>query len=144
MAIKQDMSKILPRRNAVMKREKEFMAKNNYVVRWKPKVGENPIRLLPPWTEVGPHAGLFWRELELHWNVQSMNVEDNGEGSSFTIPCLEKSIGAAEAFGYDPSEIIPCPICAHVGDLARSESPIDVDLSKAMRRNKMVHVRLSI
>jgi len=36
---------------------------------WKPKVGDNTVRLMPGWAVEGEFAGQFWREVVQHWNI---------------------------------------------------------------------------
>lgn len=36
---------------------------------WRPSHGDNNIRVLPAWTDEGPHAGLFFREVAQHWGL---------------------------------------------------------------------------
>lgn len=66
---------------------------------WKPAEGVNRIRILPPWTEEGPDAGTFWREVWQHWNIS----EDSGP-----LLCPKKTPGA---------ESTECPVCDFVDQL---------------------------
>ena len=36
---------------------------------WKPSVGKNMIRIMPPWVDKGDFKGSFNREVSQHWNV---------------------------------------------------------------------------
>lgn len=83
---------------------------------WRPKEGVNRLRVLPPWTETGIHAGAFWREVWQHWNVS----EEGGP-----ILCSKKTAGAEEQ---------DCPVCELVDRLKGSKSDVKAqELAKTMR-----------
>lgn len=83
---------------------------------WKPADGENRIRVMPPWTEEGDNAGVFWREVHQHWNV----VE--GEGP---ILCPKKTPDIHEQ---------DCPICDFVDQLRSKKSDVEAqELAKNLR-----------
>lgn len=81
---------------------------------WKPKVGENIIRLMPPWTAEGPNAGQFWREVHIHWGVGP--DEDNQR--NFNCPART------------PGEGGPCPVCDYVKQLRATRNSVDMELAK--------------
>lgn len=83
---------------------------------WRPKAGRNNIRLLPPWTDEGFHAGDFAREIHTHWNVGS------GDGQSiFTCPAHTPGLGG------------PCAICDEIARLRSTGSALDLELADNMR-----------
>lgn len=83
---------------------------------WKPQEGVNRIRILPPWTEEGPFAGVFWREVWQHWNV----AEEAGP-----VLCPKKTPGSE-----DPD----CPICDFVEQLRSQKSNVQAqELTKDLR-----------
>lgn len=67
---------------------------------WRPKDGENRIRILPAWTDEGDFQGQFWREVHQHWQL--------AEGSG-PVLCPKKT-----PFASDDKE---CPICDLVDQL---------------------------
>lgn len=83
---------------------------------WKPKVGQNKIRILPPWTKEGVHAGSFWREAAQHWNVSDENKAP--------ILCPNKT----------PDLKLPCPICEFVAELKADKKNVQAqELAKELR-----------
>lgn len=52
---------------------------------WKAKNGDNLIRLMPPWTDEGPNANVFWREVYTHWNIGQGGFDEEN-GMSYTCP----------------------------------------------------------
>src|SRR5258706_2411143 len=82
---------------------------------WKPKQGENRIRLMPPWKtrahpkpcrcEVCHNADDFCREVYLHWNVGTS--EENQQ--TFTCPVRTP-----------PNKGSNCVICGYVDQLRGS------------------------
>jgi hypothetical protein len=83
---------------------------------WKPQDGNNRVRILPPWTDSGEYAGVFWREVWQHWNVS----EDSGP-----ILCPSKTAN---------SEDKECPICDMVDALRGQRSNVEAqELAKDLR-----------
>ena len=66
---------------------------------WKPKAGDNLIRIMPPWTSEGEFAGVFWREVSQHWGVS--------EDQKGPILCPKRTPGIDEE----------CPICDFIDEL---------------------------
>lgn len=84
---------------------------------WKPANGKNTIRILPPWTDEGPMAGQFFREVHQHWNV----AENSGP-----VLCPAKTPHASD----DKS----CPICEFTEQLKSRKSDVEAqDLYKKLR-----------
>lgn len=106
---------------------------------WKPKVGANKIRIMPPWTDQGPNALQFWRVVFVHWGV--MAIEDPDENNKFTIACPRKTPGSAELLGIEGIEDsnLPCPVCDHVDELANSGDPVNIEMAKEIRRKMRVY-----
>jgi len=98
---------------------------------YSPKGKENLLRFLPPWTDKGPNAEQFWREIWVHWRVRCM--DEGGDTAEFRVPCPRKSPGTAELLGLDPDTIVKCPICNQLEKLKGSTNPVDVDMVKTMR-----------
>ena len=71
---------------------------------WKPKEGENIIRILPPWSS----DGIFAKEAGYHYGVS--------QDSTYACPKVSKGQ--------------PCPICETVQDLFRSKRSEDMTLAK--------------
>lgn len=85
---------------------------------WKPADGKNVIRILPPWTEEGPLAGQFYREVHQHWNVS--------EEATGPVLCPKKTPAA--------SEDKACPICDLVDQLKARKNDVDAqELVKNLR-----------
>jgi hypothetical protein len=71
---------------------------------WKPKDGENIIRILPPWSA----DGMFAKEAGYHYGVS--------QDASYACPKVCKGL--------------PCPICETVTDLFKSKRSEDMALAK--------------
>ena len=83
---------------------------------WKPKLGQNKVRVLPPWTKEGVHAGTFWREVAQHWNVS--------EDMKGPILCPNKTPDVKDA----------CPICEFIAELrADKKNVAKQELAKEIR-----------
>lgn len=70
---------------------------------WRPKPGNNVIRIMPSWTTEEPYAGQFWREVSQHWGVS-----EDQKGPilcPFTTPGIDGE----------------CPICAFVEELKKDK-----------------------
>lgn len=80
---------------------------------WSPTVGKNSIRILPPWTDEGPNANQFDREVYMHWNI---GPEEKGA----TFPCPEKTPNGPGG---------GCPICEYVAALRASGDPADAEMA---------------
>lgn len=84
---------------------------------WKPASGKNTVRILPPWTDEGPFAGDFFREVHQHWNV----TEKGGP-----VLCPAKTPKASD----DKS----CPVCEFVEQLRGRKTDVEAqELAKNMR-----------
>lgn len=71
---------------------------------WKPKEGENIIRILPPWSA----DGMFAKEAGYHYGVS--------QDATYACPKVCKGL--------------PCPVCETVSDLFRSKRSEDMTLAK--------------
>lgn len=86
------------------------------VIFWKPKHGKNNIRILPPWTNEGEHAGSFFREVAQHWGVS--------EDMKGPVLCPNKT----------PDIKQPCPICEFIAELrADKKNVAAAELAKDIR-----------
>jgi hypothetical protein len=84
---------------------------------WKPKNGENKVRILPPWTDQGANAFQFHRETWIHWNV-------GPDGHTVNVVCPAKTEGAAD---------LRCPVCDERNRLMASDDITDKELGKQLR-----------
>jgi len=83
---------------------------------WKPKEGDNPVRVMPCWTDQDPFVGAFWREVAQHWGV---SPDQKGP-----ILCVEKT----------PFLEGSCPICAFVDELRKDTGNVEAqELAKTLR-----------
>jgi hypothetical protein len=80
---------------------------------WSPAVGENRVRFMPPWTEEGPNANDFAREVYVHWNV---GPEEKG----VTFSCPAKTPDG-------PGSV--CPVCNFVKQLRATEDAADQEIA---------------
>lgn len=92
---------------------------------WKPKVGQNIVRILPPWTTEGTNAFQWWRQIWQHWNV-------GPEESKKTVVCPEKT----------PPKEGKCPICEELERLRVTGDPADLEIAKQMRAQMRVHANI--
>ena len=76
----------------------------------KLQVGENPLRILPPWTDEGPNANDFCREIYQHWGVDPNNPKA-------PVTCPKRT------HGLDGE----CPICDYVQALRKTGDPGDAE-----------------
>lgn len=96
---------------------------------WKPKNGENLIRVMPPWTnpthdpelELSPdlqfYEDQFWRQVAQHWNV-------NPEEQRGPILCPKETPGLEG----------DCPICEFVTELKSDKKNVQAqELAKEIR-----------
>lgn len=131
MAFKTDMSKAKKKWEEERARAAAQARFGRPVLWWKPKEGTNKIRILPPWTDEGPNALQWWRELWTHYGV--MAAENPDEDNAFTSSCAAKTPDAPIFLGVDPSEKISCRFCAHCQELRSSGDPANIEMAKAMR-----------
>ncbi len=86
---------------------------------WQAKSGDNRLRLLPSWTNEGPHAGSFWREVSQHWGVS--------EDMKGPVICAQKT----------PDLEGNCPVCEFVDYLkAQKDNPAAAALAYELRAKK--------
>lgn len=84
---------------------------------WRPNEGQNRIRILPPWTQDGPFAGQFYREVHQHWGVS----ENSGP-----VLCPAKTPEASDNH--------ECPICDFVDQLRERKNDLEAqNLVKDLR-----------
>lgn len=115
-----DFDKVMKRKEEEEKRSQKTVGdgprvKNLY---WKPKLGKNRIRFMPPWTEVKDesiHAGQIWREIFIHYGT-----EDNKYSFACPVRSAEKTMETD-------------PICSHVKGLYATKNPEDGELAKELR-----------
>lgn len=88
------------------------------VLWWKPRAGENAIRVTPPWTEEGANAGMPFREVYRHWGVAEGGFTEEG-GLSFTCP-----VRTPDGPGGT------CEVCDFVAQLKASGNPADNEVAK--------------
>lgn len=93
---------------------------------WKPRVGENLIRLMPPWTSEGPNADVFYRETYRHWSVGSGGY-DKENGLNFTCPVKTPD---------GPGGV--CEVCDHAKKLRQSGDPTDLEEAKLLSAKKRI------
>jgi len=90
---------------------------------WRPKDGENRVRVLPPWTDTGVHAGTFWREVWQHWKVS--------EEESGPLLCPKKTPGADNT---------DCPICDYVDSLRAKKNDVNAQEAAKDLRAKVAYL----
>jgi len=104
------MSNVLAKVAAAKAAAEERLARTGGGARaqfWKPKAGQNHIRIMPAWTDKEEeYADQFWREVAQHWNVSS---EQKGP-----ILCPLKTPGLNG----------PCPICEFVNELKKDKTNV--------------------
>lgn len=95
-------------------------ARQSYGTRlyWKPKVGQNKIRVMPPWTDQGPNSYQFWREVHVHWGIGP--DEDNVKH----ISC---------PWNTPPKKITECPVCDEYNRLKGSSDPEEKEAARELR-----------
>lgn len=91
---------------------------------WKPKQGQNRVRILPAWTGEGPNANQFWRELYVHWGVGP----DEENQINFACPRLTPG-----------SENKECPICDEYNRLRGTKDPTDLEAAKELRARQRAY-----
>lgn len=114
-----DIAKMKLKKEEEARKTAEQNARNSTrrVIRWKPKTGENKVRIMPPWStdDTNPNANQFYREVYLHWNV-------GGEGS-FPILCPVLT-------PHGPGGI--CEVCIKVAGLRATKDPTDMEVAKTL------------
>lgn len=123
-----DIQKVLKQQREMKERSNRFSRVK--INRFKPKVGENKIRILPPWTDEGHNAGQFWRELLQHWNVGEGGYQEEG-GRIFLCPLRTPDGPGSE-----------CDVCDFVQKLRNSDNPADSEVAKeiAPKRTYIMNV----
>ncbi|MCJ7760612.1 hypothetical protein MUP59_05660, partial [Candidatus Bathyarchaeota archaeon] len=117
MALKVDMTKAKRKaaEEAAKAAARANIVRSNY---WTPKQGKNRIRIMPPWSDSGPNAFQFWRELYVHWGVGP------DEENKTHLACPRLSQDGPKG---------PCPICTEVDRLKATKEPANIELAKDMR-----------
>jgi len=82
----------------------DFTPRGPAIKFWNPKSGSNIIRVLPPWTNEGDHADVFFREVAQHWGLSS--------DSKAPVLCKEKT----------PYLNGKCAACDLVNDLRKDKT----------------------
>lgn len=85
---------------------------------WKPKVGTNVIRILPPWSEDQTKP---FREFGVHWNIGP---------NEQPVVCLRKEKG------------VPCFLCEQVEALLESEDPKDQEIGAELRAGNRAYLNI--
>lgn len=136
MAFKTDMSKAKKKWEEERARAAAQQRFGRPVLWWKAKVGTNKIRILPPWTDEGPNALQWWRELWQHYGL--MASENPDPDNAFSASCAAKTPDAPFFLGVDPTEKIQCKFCAHTSALRSSGDPANLELAKQVRSKMRV------
>jgi hypothetical protein len=127
MAIKTDMNKAKQKSVEVTKKAAERAKFGKRTLFWKPKVGSNILRIMPPWTAEGPNQKQWWREIYVHYGVTAPGSTD--DNNAFTVPCPKYSEDAWYALGLPPNEDRECPICDYVAKLKEAGDPASIALA---------------
>lgn len=90
---------------------------------WKPAAGKNVVRVLPPWTNEGPMAGQFYREVHQHWNL----TDESGP-----VLCPKKTPEA--------SADKECPICDLVEQLRARKTDVEAQEMVKKLRAKVAYL----
>lgn len=107
---------------ARQKAQEEAAKQSNFtyqhIIWYKTKPGNNPIRLMPPWTydDSNPNAEQFWREVYMHFGVGPNEV---------ALPCPKET-------PHGPAND-ECPVCDEVARLKSSGNPADAEVAKSIR-----------
>lgn len=140
MAIKTNMEKAKKKWEEERARAAAAARFGRPVTWWKPSVGTNKIRILPPYTEEGYNANQWWRELWVHYGV--MAAENPDDQNQFTIACAAKTPDAASMLSMDPTKPISCKICAHMQELRSSGDPASVEMAKQSRAKMRIFANI--
>lgn len=116
MAIKVDRSKVAQK--AAEEAAKANRGPKTAMLYWKPKQGQNSIRVMPPWTDDGVNAYQFWRECYVHWSIGP----DENNVQHFSCP--KQTPGSTDT---------ECPICDEYDRLRASSDPADKEAAKGLR-----------
>ena len=87
---------------------------------WKPKEGDNRVRVLPPWTDQGEWGFKWWREWWIHFNV-------GPDSRRFACP---KKLGVG-----------PCYICEQVAVL-RDGDETDKDMAGDLAAGRQYYINI--
>jgi len=109
---KVDMGKVVAKKKEVAA---ALLGPTNF---WSPDQGKNTVRILPPWTGEGEYAGLFYREVWIHWGIPP-----GAEETTFIV-CTERPVPSGEG---------RCYICSQVQEMFDSGDPADVGLAKDIK-----------
>ena len=115
--------------NRKARQQEERQKSQNFgpkILWWKPKSGENRIRLTPGWTEEGPNANMPFREVYRHWSIGMGGYEDKGR--SFTCPVKTED---------GPGGV--CEICDEVSALRNSGSEADQEIAKEIYAKRRMY-----
>jgi len=116
MAIKVDKGKVAQK--AAEEAAKANRGPKTAMLYWKPKQGQNSIRVMPPWTDDGVNAFQFWRECYVHWSIGP----DENNAQHFSCP--KQTPGSTDT---------ECPICDEYDRLRASSDPADKEAAKGLR-----------
>ncbi len=139
MAIKTNMAKAKQKHEEEKDRAARQASFGRRTTWWKPIANKsNKIRILPPWTDAGPNAAQFWREVWMHYGVTSLEAPD--EDNTFAVPCARKSPDGADVVGGGDQP--DCKICQAAEELKATGNPVDVQLSKELRAKMRVYINM--
>lgn len=85
---------------------------------WNPKEGDNPVRIMPPWTDAGANKFQCWREVYEHWDIGAPNSERK-------YVCSVKTPDAPPG--------TPCAVCQLVDHLRSTKDPVDNEKAGDLR-----------
>jgi hypothetical protein len=128
MAIKTDMNRVKEKWEEEIRREAARKSRTQQVQFWKAKPGTSHIRVLPPWTEEGPNAKIWWREIVKHYNVKAQESPDNN--NVFMVTCASKTEDSWYQLNLPPNTVSQCLICDYINEL---QAAGEIQLANDMR-----------
>lgn len=130
------MNKARKKSDAEKVRAAQFSRMGRPVLYWKPKSGTNDIRILPAWTDQGPNASQFWREIFIHWGVGA--IQDPDPDNTFAIPCCRKTEHAWFFLNLPEGSQPKCKVCEYVDKLKSTRDPADLEMAKNLRAKQRI------
>lgn len=126
-AITPDFAKISEIHRKEKERQDALANFGPYVPYMELTSGENLVRFLPPYTDEGPNAKLWFRQMFTHYNVAGK--EDPGSDVKFHFSCAVMTPDASH-FLKLPKDMISCPVCSYRKELLATGNPEDAELAK--------------
>jgi hypothetical protein len=111
-------------------RQERFLSNQPYVPYITLSAGDNVLRFLPPWTDQGPNAFNWFRQVFKHYGVTAKIDPD--DDMKFYINCAVMSPNAEHYLGV-PQDLITCEICNYVKELKATGQPEDAQLAKDIK-----------